>query len=30
MVELREEGKIGAVGLSNVTLEHVRAALAQT
>jgi pyridoxine 4-dehydrogenase len=30
MVELREEGKIGAVGLSNVTLEHVHAALAQT
>jgi pyridoxine 4-dehydrogenase len=30
MVELREEGKIGAVGLSNVTLEHVRVALAQT
>jgi pyridoxine 4-dehydrogenase len=30
MVELREEGKIGAVGLSNVTLAHVRTALAQT
>jgi pyridoxine 4-dehydrogenase len=30
MVELREEGKIGAIGLSNVTLEQVRAGLAYT
>ena len=30
MVELREEGKIGGIGLSNVTLEQVRAGLAQT
>jgi pyridoxine 4-dehydrogenase len=30
MVELREEGKIGGIGLSNVTLEQVRAGLAHT
>jgi pyridoxine 4-dehydrogenase len=30
MVELREEGKIGGVGLSNVTLEQLRAGLAHT
>jgi pyridoxine 4-dehydrogenase len=30
MVELREEGKVGDFGLSSVTLEHVRAALAHT
>jgi pyridoxine 4-dehydrogenase len=30
MIELREEGKIGGIGLSSVTLEHVRAALAHT
>jgi pyridoxine 4-dehydrogenase len=30
MVELREEGKIGGVGLSNVTLEQLRTALAHT
>jgi pyridoxine 4-dehydrogenase len=30
MVELREEGKIGGVGLSNVTLEQLRAGLAYT
>jgi pyridoxine 4-dehydrogenase len=30
MVELREEGKIGGIGLSNVTVEQVRAALAYT
>jgi pyridoxine 4-dehydrogenase len=30
MVELREEGKIGGVGLSNVTLEQARAGLAYT
>jgi pyridoxine 4-dehydrogenase len=30
MIELRDEGKIGAVGLSNVTPAHLRTALAQT
>jgi pyridoxine 4-dehydrogenase len=30
MVELRGEGKIGGIGLSNVTVEQVRAALAHT
>jgi aryl-alcohol dehydrogenase-like predicted oxidoreductase len=30
MVALREEGKIGGVGLSNVTLEQLRAGLAHT
>jgi pyridoxine 4-dehydrogenase len=30
MVELREEGKIGGVGLSNVTLEQLKAGLAHT
>jgi pyridoxine 4-dehydrogenase len=30
MVELREEGKIGGIGLSNVSLEQVRAGLAHT
>jgi pyridoxine 4-dehydrogenase len=30
MVELREEGKIGGVGLSNVTIEQLRAGLAHT
>jgi pyridoxine 4-dehydrogenase len=30
MVELRDEGKIGGIGLSNVTLEQVRAGLADT
>jgi pyridoxine 4-dehydrogenase len=30
MVDLREEGKIGGVGLSNVTLGQLRAGLAQT
>src|SRR6202140_2967057 len=30
MVELREEGKIGGIGLSNVTLEQTRAGLAHT
>jgi pyridoxine 4-dehydrogenase len=30
MVELREEGKIGGIGLSNVTLQQVRAGLAHT
>jgi pyridoxine 4-dehydrogenase len=30
MVELREEGKIGGVGLSNVTLEQLRVGLAHT
>jgi pyridoxine 4-dehydrogenase len=30
MVELREEGKIGGIGLSNVTLELLRAGLAHT
>jgi pyridoxine 4-dehydrogenase len=30
MVELREEGKIGGIGLSNVTLEQLRAGLAHT
>jgi pyridoxine 4-dehydrogenase len=30
MVELREEGKIGGVGLSNVTLDQLRAGLAYT
>ena len=30
MVELREEGKIGGVGLSNVTLEQLQAGLAHT
>jgi pyridoxine 4-dehydrogenase len=30
MAELRDEGKIGGVGLSNVTLEQVRAGLDQT
>jgi pyridoxine 4-dehydrogenase len=30
MVELREEGKIGGVGLSNVTLEQLQAGVAQT
>jgi len=30
MVELREEGKIGGIGLSNVTLEQVRAGLDHT
>ena len=30
MVQLRDEGKIGGIGLSNVTLEQTRAGLAQT
>jgi aryl-alcohol dehydrogenase-like predicted oxidoreductase len=30
MAQLREEGKIGGIGLSNVTLEQARAGLAQT
>ena len=30
MVELREEGKIGAIGLSNVTVEQARDAMAYT
>jgi pyridoxine 4-dehydrogenase len=30
MVELREEGKIGGIGLSNVTVEQVRDAMAYT
>jgi pyridoxine 4-dehydrogenase len=30
MVELREEGKIGGIGLSNVTLEQLRTGLAHT
>ena len=30
MADLRAEGKIGGIGLSNVTLEQVRAGLAQT
>jgi pyridoxine 4-dehydrogenase len=30
MVELRDEGKIGGVGLSNVTLEQLRVGLAHT
>lgn len=30
MIELREEGKIGGIGLSNVSLEQVRAGLAHT
>lgn len=30
MIELRDEGKIGGVGLSNVTLEQLRAGLAHT
>jgi pyridoxine 4-dehydrogenase len=30
MVELREEGKIGGIGLSNVTVEQVRAGMAYT
>ncbi|MFZ1154776.1 MAG: aldo/keto reductase [Solirubrobacteraceae bacterium] len=30
MVELQEEGKIGGIGLSNVSLEQVRASLAHT
>lgn len=30
MAQLQDEGKIGAIGLSNVTLEHVRCALART
>ncbi len=30
MVELREEGKIGGIGLSNVTIEQLRAGLAHT
>jgi pyridoxine 4-dehydrogenase len=30
MVELREEGKIGGIGLSNVTVEQIRAGMAHT